>query len=553
MAAVIKCVLAMEAGTIPPNLNFAKANPRLRLGSSSNIAIPTEPVAWPECQVRRCSINNFGFGGTNAHVILDDGQGYLRSQGKIPNKSLPSIKDKKVDRQPPADEDQPARLFVLSAPEQDAIARQRKAHVDHIQAHPDVSTKLSDLAYTLSKRRSIFQWRHAVVAKSPDDLSTNWTDNTLKPAKAGTTPNIAFVFTGQGAQWHAMGRELVCFDVFARSLRESAAYLKAALGCPWDAWEELMATETESKVNRAEYSQPLCLILQIALVDLLKHWGVKPSAVVGHSSGEIGAAYASEALSRDDCLKVAYYRGLASNKAKERNPNGSMMAVGLSAGDVRPRLSAVGDAIVVACVNSPSGVTLAGDRNALEQLQSELKQDSIFCRLLQVENAYHSPQMLTVSDEYRESIRDIYPVDNASSIPFYSTVYGKQIATSRLDAQYWVENMCSTVEFVSALDDMMFADVEKRQLRSKSTAPSMLVEIGPHGAMGGPIKQFIVSRGGLEHLSYHSVLSRGKDASETAVGEAGSLWMKGAPVKIQQVSCRGVNPQYPSAFFQDHV
>lgn len=372
------------------------------------------------------------------------------------------------------------------------------------------------------------------MASSSSQLSAKWMDNTMKPVKASASPNTAFVFTGQGAQWHAMGRELVQFDVFAGSIQQSAAYLKTELGCPWDAWSELMASESESKVNQAEYSQPLCLVLQIALADLLEHWGVKPSAVVGHSSGEVAAAYASQALPREGCLKVAYYRGLASNKARSQNPNGSMMAVGLSAEEVRPRLSSVGDSVVVACINSPSGVTLAGDKKALEHLQAIFMQENVFCRLLQVENAYHSPQMLSVSDEYRDSISDVTPSD--SSIAFYSTVYGREIPTSQLNADYWVDNMCSPVEFVSALDDMMYADVEQKKLRSKSKAPSLLLEVGPHGAMGGPIKQFVVARGNLEHLSYHSLLTRAKDSSETAVGAAGSLWMKGVPVNIQHVS-----------------
>ncbi|KAH8696648.1 hypothetical protein BGW36DRAFT_428643 [Talaromyces proteolyticus] len=536
IAAVIKCVLAMENSVIPPNLNLSKPNPRLRLGTS-NIVIPTSHVEWPECAIRRCSINNFGFGGTNGHVILDDARNYLKRQknafltngisnpGTI-QKTETITNGKSIHSQ--------ARLFILSAPEQDAIMRQRVAHSDYAEARCTSDT-LAYLANTLSGRRSIFQWRHAVVASSVDELVAHWRDDKLKPVKASTSPNITFVFTGQGAQWHAMGRELVVFDVFARSIRESASYLMAGLGCQWDAWRELMEPESETKVNRAEYSQPLCLVLQVALVDLLEHWGVKPSAVVGHSSGEIAAAYAARALTRESCLRIAYHRGLVSEISKQRNPNGSMMAVGLSTENVQPYLAQTGGSIVVACVNSPDNVTLAGDKADLVHLQQAFHQENVFCRLLQVENAYHSPQMRSVSEEYRSSINDIAPMSD-SSIAFYSTVYGRQISTMQLTAEYWVDNMCSKVELVSALDDMIYTDPKERQMKSKAKLPSLFVEVGPHAALSGPIKQFKVARPGLENLTYHSLLLRKQDATLTAINTVGSLWMKGVPVNLNRVN-----------------
>jgi len=518
IAAIIKCVLCLEKGVITPNLNFVKANPRLRL-ESSGIAIPTSTIPWPDCEVRRCSINNFGFGGTNAHAILDDAHNYLRVRGKLAPSSTPSRENH--------------QLFVLSAPEQDAIPRQRRVHADYAKSRCG-DDRLARLANTLSERRSVFQWRHAVVASSVENLVAQWRDDSVRPVKADACPNVAFIFTGQGAQWYAMGRELVSFDVFASSVRESAACL-TELGCPWDAWAELMAPESGSKVNKAEYSQPLCLVLQIALVDLAEQWGVKPFAVVGHSSGEIAAAYAAGALSRKDCLKVAYHRGIASNLAKARNPNGSMMAVGLPAVEVETYLARTGGAVVLACINSPESVTLAGDRSALEGLESIFKDEKKFCRLLQVENAYHSPQMYSVSDEYLESISDISPKGD-SSVMFYSTVHGRQISTTRLTADYWADNMCSTVRFVDALDDMMYASTVDMQRQTKSKTPSLFLEIGPHAALAGPIKQFKAARGSLEHLAYHSLLVRAQDAVATAVSAAGSLWTKGVPVKLNKVS-----------------
>lgn len=511
LAGLVKCVLAMERGMMPPQLNFDKPNPRLQL-ESCNVVIPTAPVPWPECETRRCSVNSFGFGGTNAHVIVD---GYRRA-----------------GPEPVASDAVGARVFVLSAPDRDAVARQCRAHADHVEAHGTADV-LRHYAFTLGQRRSMFQWRHAVVASSVDELAPLWRRDDLTAVRVKAPTNIAFVFTGQGAQWHAMGRELISWDVFASSVRRSAACL-SALGCPWDAWDELTKAESASNVNQAGYSQPLCTVLQMALVDLLEHWGVRPSAVVGHSSGEIAAAYTVRALSRESCLNIAYQRGLFSEKAKTLRPGGSMMAVGLSVQQVQPYLARPKPPVVVGCVNSPSNVTLSGDRASLEELRAVFEQENIFYRLLQVGNAYHSQQMLSVRDDYLTSIGDITPIET-SSVAFYSTVLGRVVSTAQLTADYWVDNMCSPVEFVSALDDMVYANTETREPKRRSIAPNLLVEIGPHGALGGPIQQFKAARGGLDHLDYCSLLSRGKDASLTAMTAAASLWTKGAPVHLARV------------------
>lgn len=520
MAAVIRCVLALEKGVITPNLNFEKSNPRLRL-DDSNIIVPTTTIPWPACETRRCSVNNFGFGGTNSHIILEDAYNYLRL-----NRST----QKKI-----AEPRQQPRVFVLSAPEQTAIERQRLAYADHTQSHSDASV-LPALSRTLSERRSIFQWRHAVVASSVDDLVSRWNDKTNKPMKALSVTNLCFVFTGQGAQWYAMGRELATLPQFVNSVKRSATHLQE-MGCAWDAWSELMGpqSEAESKVKQAEYSQPLCLVLQMALTDLLAHWGVKPTAVIGHSSGEIAAAYAAGALSREECLAVAYHRGLVSKLAQVRQPGGSMLAAGISAEAAKQYLADMADSVVVACVNSPESVTLSGDKSALIKVQESLNQDKKFNRLLHVENAYHSPQMRTVAEDYAHRIKGIKPTQSESLVAFYSTVHGRQVATSTLVASYWVENLCSPVRFTDALDDMMFVDVANKKLQDKSKAPNVMFEVGPSSALAGPIKQYRAHRHGIEKLVYNTMLVRGEDAAVTAMNAAGALWSMGSPVRLDKV------------------
>jgi len=525
IAGVLKCTLALERGFIPPHLNLIKPNPRLQL-DAWNIVLPNKAVPWPasEKDLHRASINNFGFGGTNAHCILDDASSYLRARGVAVDKHVRLASGALSTAEHP-------RVFALSAPEQEATVRQRKGLAEYLKISPE---NIDSVAHTLSSRRSKFQWRHTVVTRDLEELTSTLSDDAIKPAKALAQNNIAYVFTGQGAQWYAMGRELLAYEVFVTSVRESATMMKR-MGADWDAEEELLASEASSKINQAEFSQPLCAVLQIALTDLLKHWGVTPQAVLGHSSGEIAAAYASGALSKEDCLKLGYHRGIVSKKAKAVHPDGGMMAVGLSPEDVQTYLNQVQGIVVVACVNSPASVTLSGDKTVLAQLQQIFNDKSVFNRLLQVETAYHSPYMRSVADEYRTAISDIKP-SNTSTIPFFSSVYSRLITPAELGPDYWVANLCSPVEFVGALDAALYKDAVKRVVKPKSKAINTLLELGPHSALAGPIKQYKNIRKDFDTVVYEAALARGKDAAVTAVTLAGKLWARGAPVTLDLVN-----------------
>lgn len=183
------------------------------------------------------------------------------------------------------------RLFILSSPEQNSLQRMADALASYAKekatgAPSAVDDILSDLAFTLGNRRSAFQWRATFVASSAKDLTSALTQR-IRSGRALKPPKLAFVFTGQGAQWHAMGRELLAYEIFAETVKEADEYLKN-LGADWSVWDELTALAEYSRINMPKFSQPLCTILQIALVKLLDHWGVTAAAVAGHSSGEIG-------------------------------------------------------------------------------------------------------------------------------------------------------------------------------------------------------------------------------------------------------------------------
>jgi acyl transferase domain-containing protein len=218
-----------------------------------------------------------------------------------------------------------------------------------------------------------------------------------------------------------------------------------------DSTEEFSADENATKINQAIYSQPICTALQVALVDLLRHCGVRPVAVVGHSSGEIAAAYCKGAISRESAWRIAYHRGRLTNFIRLLAPhiNGGMLVAGINEDQARKYLKRVLDGkVVIACVNSPSNVTISGDILGINQLHELLTLDSIFTRKLKVETAYHSHHMNIIAAAYMESLRDIELLSTSDSeIMMFSSVTGAIVKSTDLGPKYWVDNMVSTVRF----------------------------------------------------------------------------------------------------------
>ena len=297
LAGVIKSILSMEKGMIPAVAEFVTINPRLKL-DSWGLSIPTELTPWPP-GLRRASVNSFGYGGTNAHAILDDAYHYLKErQLKGNHITLPSASGEADEYsgqdKPPVPASSYYRLFCFSTPNQGSAARHSESYKDFLQrkikegkSPPGESEFLHSLAHTLNERRTIFDWRSYVVADSTPSLLEKVKNGFPKLPRASKNPSCAFVFTGQGAQWHAMGRELQTQPIFRASLKAADLYL-ASLGSQWSVLKELNFPEAQSRVSEPEISQSLCTVLQVALVELLHCWGVRPKVVVGHSSGEIG-------------------------------------------------------------------------------------------------------------------------------------------------------------------------------------------------------------------------------------------------------------------------
>ena len=432
------------------------------------------------------------------------------------------------------------RVFVLSAHDRSGLRRQRELLATYLQSrriegYHAQNQLLRNLAFTLSDKRSRLAWRTYATASSLDQLLAAFqtSDSELPAFRPSTVPKVGFIFTGQGAQWPRMGVELNQYLVFRESIEQSDAFLRSSLDCTWSAIKELGKAERQSQINNPAFAQPLCTILQIALVDLLESWNIRPSAVIGHSSGEIAAAYCLGALTREDALKAAFYRGLLAARMKELAPSvkGAMLAVGSSesqAQDWIDELDTTLGQVSVACVNSPSSVTLSGDLSAIDGLREILERKGVFARKLKVETAYHSPHMNVVSMLYLESLSSIQTKPAHEYCRMYSAVSGSFVEASELGPMNWVRNLVSPVLFYDALYEMLRPSVG-------STSVDVLLELGPHSTLQGAVDQ-TMAKHQIRNISYLPMLKRGQNAAETGLASVAALFAQGVPVKLNNVN-----------------
>ncbi|CEL10309.1 hypothetical protein ASPCAL13430 [Aspergillus calidoustus] len=551
LAGVFKSIVLLEKGMLVPTFGVDRVNPKLKL-KDWHLSLPEEVARWPTPGLRRISVNSFGFGGANAHVILDDAYHYLQERG-LDGKhntvggdfgSDSGFEDTSVNG---ATDQPPRKLLVLTGKDQTGAKRVSESLNAWLQQDSEDSNDpalLENLAFTLSHRRTHLEHRTFAVENSVSGLMDRLLKGlgpSVRTQRHGN--NLIMVFTGQGAQWPAMGRELLVNSSFRASIEVSQSYLEG-LGCTWNVIEEVSKIPNPN-INRPEYSQPLCTVVQIALVELLRAWAVSPRATIGHSSGEIAAAYAASLLTHHDAIKLAYVRGLSS--AAVSRP-GAMMAAGISESEAQAYLEKVpAESAVVACINSPSSVTLSGDVDAIDNLEALIHSDGKFARKLKVTTAYHSPHMREVSPKYLEMIGDIQPKEadvTGDNTVMYSSLTGSLVSNPKeLDAQYWVNNMQNPVRFSQAF----LALVKHKKVTAGGTRAvpiqwGCILEVGPHSALQGPVRQITDASNNrfAKSAPYASMLLRGEDATASVLKAAGVLWAAGYNIDLAAVN------QYPS-------
>jgi acyl transferase domain-containing protein len=571
--------LALEKGVVPPTAGLKSPNAAFKL-MDWKIALPDTAIPWPRGQLRRVSVNSFGYGGANSHLILEDAHGYMQQRRLLGNHStsgnatadaedvdsafesaLPTPEhshDDLVKSDPP-----PGRfLFAFSGFDQAAVARILTSFAkflgDHTERqyfdHKDDKASrrfMSDLAFTLAERRTVFTHRVAVSAASVTELTAKLHSlQGPKTKKISRKESVAFIFTGQGAQYCGMGRGLLTYPAFRESLERSQLVL-AQHGCAWNLVEEIIQEEAASKLDRPEFAQPICTAIQIAQVDLLASWSVYPAAVVGHSSGEIAAGYASGNVSHTAAIVIAYYRGIFSAQvgARSQRGPGAMLAVGLGADQASAYLESQGvscaeePAVVIACINSPQSVTLSGDLDAIRSIEIKLKGDNIFARQLKTHHtAYHSLHMECVAGDYQASLSSMLPdPPRRSSVTMFSSVTGKPIASpGDLDARYWVDNMLRTVRFSEALQCMLHFSSSARKRRRVALNHSILLELGPSSSLKSPVSQNLEAFEPdlAATTAYASLLTRGGDDESSALAAAAQMWSSGTAINFAAINRR---------------
>jgi acyl transferase domain-containing protein/NADPH:quinone reductase-like Zn-dependent oxidoreductase/ubiquinone/menaquinone biosynthesis C-methylase UbiE len=413
---------------------------------------------------------------------------------------------------------------------------------------------LENLAYTLSTRRSALPWRSFVVVNSVETLS-DLQNRISKPVSAGQSKGIAFVFTGQGAQYRSMGAGLLGHPTFKYWIDRFGEKLKD-LGCTWSMADVMDQTDSSADINDPEYSQPLTTGLQIALYELLQTLGVGPSVVLGHSSGEIATAYAAGCLSLDSAAKVSYYRGICSSALKRSlKQAGAMMSVNLPVDEMQDFFTRTGrepQAICVACINSPRNVTISGDEAVVDEVGRDLEARGVRTHKLKTGVAYHSRHHTAqVAAQYAESIACLERGTKRAKRPIMlSSVTGKYVQDPGevCTPEYWVTNLVSQVQFAGAmrtLSVLMGKKTPTRKLGSpKLDAIRDVVEVGPHSALRRPIMECLQHAGVQANVRYHAVLNRQARASQAALKLAGELYARGYAVDVQKANEIGLSLEH---------
>ncbi|KAK4865939.1 hypothetical protein LT330_009032 [Penicillium expansum] len=579
LAAMVKGVLCLEKGLIPPTVNYETPNPKLKL-DEWRLKVVRTMEQWPDSLVdgpRRMSVNNFGYGGANAHVILESADPWTLTPGldlsPVNGNGSHSVNGNGHSNgngytngsYHTNDTTDDTKVLILSARDERGCQQMVSDLKAYLEKHKSLGHEASEqllrnLSYTLGERRTLFQWVAAYQVRLEKDDTLDAAIQALesprfKPGRrASDSPRIGMIFTGQGAQWFAMGRELLTsYPVFRQSIEEAEAYLHA-LGADWSLLEELQRDRKTTRVHDTKISIPVCVALQIALVRLLEAWGITPSAVASHSSGEISAAFAVGALTHRQAIATAYYRAVLVADETKRAPGaaeGAMAAVGLGVEAVQSYLDRVTTAngkAVVACVNSPQSVTISGDADAVQEIEDLCKEDGVFARRLKVQQAYHSHHMDPFADAYRECLRvemargvaqsgkqHLQAAKQQLKAVFSSAVTGGRITDIKdlANPDHWVGSLVQAVEFVDAVTEMVLGDPDDPTGRSVD----VLLEVGPHTALGGPIREILSlpEFEGLE-LPYWGCLVRDEHAGDSMRSAAINLFREGQSLEMNQIN-----------------
>ncbi|MFI8086442.1 SDR family NAD(P)-dependent oxidoreductase [Kitasatospora sp. NPDC086009] len=518
VAGVIKMVSAMRAGVLPRTLHADQPSPHIDW-SSGAVELLTEAREWGSSveRPRRAAVSSFGISGTNAHVVLEQAP---------------------VEEPSAASSGPGVAPLVVSARGGSALRAQGARLADWWEARDDLG--VPDVAYSLASGRARLERRAVVVAedraKALLGLRAVGGAAPVAGVVEGTAdlPNdagVVFVFPGQGAQWVGMGRELVdSSPVFAARLAECAQALRPFID--WDVLDVLRGVPGAPSLERVDVVQPVSFAVMVALAELWRSYGVEPSAVVGHSQGEIAAAYVAGALSLVDAARIVALRSQVIADALAGL--GGMVSLALSPARAGELVAAAEGRLSVAAVNGPGSVVVSGEPTALEGLLADCEARGVRARRIPVDYASHSAQVETVRDRLLDVLGEV--TARSAKVPFYSSVTGGRVDTTMLDAEYWYRNLREPVAFAAAV--RACAADEFRAFVESSAHPvlSLAVEetLEEHGGEAVVVGSLRRNEGGLERF----------------LASVAEVWVRGVPVDWGVATGGGRRVELPTYAFQ---
>jgi myxalamid-type polyketide synthase MxaE and MxaD len=522
MAGLIKLALCVHHGHVPASLHCRELNPAVDWAQAP-FELARQAAPWDAAE-RIGGVSAFGIAGTNAHIVLANAPtgAPAAAPAAIPMAITPA-----------------PWVLPLSAQSPEALRALAARHAEKIGALAAAKPRrLRDHLWATATRRSALRERAAIVATDPTTLLERlraFAEGEAPQAEGrwtgGAPPRLAFVVPGQGAQWSGMARELlVCAPVFRIALEECDRAARAWMPC--SLLEQLQIDEGRPgyRLDQIDVIQPTLVALAIAYARLWQSLGVQPAAVVGHSMGEVAAACIAGALSVEQAMRIVCRRSALMRTTSGR---GAMALVELSMEEAQARLAGHEHALAVAVSNSPRSSVISGDPAAVQQVMAGLERDQIFCRLVKVDVASHSPQMQPLAEALHAELADLTPA--APTLPMVSTVLGRQVQGTELGAAYWAANLRQCVRFTDAVRLLLGEGV------------SGFIELGPHPVLLPAVQQTAQS----VRASAHTLACgrREQPDAESFASAFAALWAHGHGMDWARIQPRGEGradlPPYP--------
>ncbi|MFJ3941753.1 SDR family NAD(P)-dependent oxidoreductase, partial [Streptomyces parvus] len=494
VAGVIKMIMAMREGVLPRTLHVDEPSSHVDW-SAGAVELLTEPVEWPETgEPRRAAVSSFGMSGTNAHVILE--QAPETEQATEPaTVSLPVVP------------------WLLSAKSLPALA----AQAGRLQAHADGSgLDAVDIGYSLARTRSALENRAVLIGKDTETLLRRAAALAEDPGTAdamgsttGEDEPVAMLFSGQGSQRAGMGRELYeAYPAFADAFDAVCAELDRHLERPL----REVVFEGGELLDQTQFTQPGLFALEVALFELVTSWGVKPDFLLGHSIGELSAAYVAGVLSVEDAAALVSARG----RLMQALPtDGAMVSLQAAEDEVLPLLV---EGVSIAALNGPSATVISGDEAAVLEIAAHFEGEGRKTKRLRVSHAFHSPRMDAMLDDFRKVAQGL--TFNAPQLAIVSDVTGEVLSAEEVrDPEYWVRHVREAVRFLDGVRALESAGV------------TTFLELGPDGVLSAMAQDCVTSRsGGRDELTFVPALRKNRDEPDALLTALAELHVRGAMV-----------------------